>query len=53
MRKSWLALQHASEELRADRSIVEGAVRRHRGALIHASKELRADSGLLQLAERR
>eukprot|EP00656_Telonema_subtile_P011531 TRINITY_DN1571_c0_g1_i19.p1 TRINITY_DN1571_c0_g1~~TRINITY_DN1571_c0_g1_i19.p1 ORF type:complete len:145 (-),score=43.98 TRINITY_DN1571_c0_g1_i19:357-791(-) len=37
------ALQHASEELRADREVVLAAVQQDGWALQHASEELRAD----------
>jgi len=45
-----LALQHASPELRADRDVVEAAVRCDRHALNYCAPELREDVGVVETA---
>ena len=46
----WTLNKHASEELRADRSVVLAAVKQSGRALKHASEELKADRGIVLAA---
>jgi len=45
------ALEHASDELKADREVVYAAVKNHGEALEYASDELKADPEILALID--
>ncbi len=46
--QDWSALQHASEEMKGDRSIVMAAVQERSDALMYASQELKDDETIVK-----